>query len=239
MQLLDLTLDTPAENLALDEALLEEAEASTAPRELLRLWESPQLAVVIGRSSRIDVEARRDECARRNIPILRRSSGGAAVVIGPGCLMYAVVLSYQLHPELAQLDEAHRYVLGRVAEGVRRVVPGVEVQGISDLVWQGRKFSGNSLRCKRSHFLYHGTLLYDFRLEQVERLLGVPPRQPDYRQGRPHEEFVTNLPAAGEALRAGIAAAWQAWPASSAWPQELVERLVAERYSQASWHERL
>jgi len=153
--------------------------------------------------------------------------------------MYAVVLSYQLHPELAQLDEAHRYVLGRVAEGVRRVVPGVEVQGISDLVWQGRKFSGNSLRCKRSHFLYHGTLLYDFRLEQVERLLGVPPRQPDYRQGRPHEEFVTNLPAAGEALRAGIAAAWQAWPASSAWPQELVERLVAERYSQASWHERL
>ena len=42
MKLLDLTLETPAENLALDEALLEEAEQSTKPTEVLRLWESPR-----------------------------------------------------------------------------------------------------------------------------------------------------------------------------------------------------
>jgi len=239
MELMELTLATPAENLALDEALLEEAEGSGESRELLRIWESPEVAVVIGRSSRIDVESRRAECARLGVPVLRRASGGAAVVIGPGCLMYSVVLSYQCHPELALIDEAHRFVLGRVAEGLRRVVPGVELQGISDLVWRGRKFSGNSLRCKRSHLLYHGTLLYDFKLELVEQLLGVPPRQPDYRGGRSHKEFVANLPATADALRVELIAAWDARTTQIPWPREMVEQLVVQRYSQANWNERL
>jgi lipoate-protein ligase A len=49
MKLLDLTLPTPAENLALDEALLDAAEAGELPDEVLRLWEFPQAVVVIGR----------------------------------------------------------------------------------------------------------------------------------------------------------------------------------------------
>ena len=48
MKLLDLTLDSPAENLALDEALLEQAEAD-GPQEVLRLWEPESPLVVMGR----------------------------------------------------------------------------------------------------------------------------------------------------------------------------------------------
>ena len=82
MRYLDLTLPTAAENLALDEALLEEAEAAGGPTEMLRLWESPQPLVVVGRSSRIDAEVRVDACRASGIPILRRASGGAAIVAG-------------------------------------------------------------------------------------------------------------------------------------------------------------
>ena len=39
MLFFDLTLDAPAENLALDEALLLEGEDTPKPREVLRLWE--------------------------------------------------------------------------------------------------------------------------------------------------------------------------------------------------------
>ena len=46
MDLLELTLPTPAENLALDEALLLEAESGAG--EVLRLWEWPAPAVVLG-----------------------------------------------------------------------------------------------------------------------------------------------------------------------------------------------
>ena len=84
MTLLDLTLPTAAENLALDEALLDEAEASSAGCETLRLWEPKEPAVVIGRSSQAAIEVRLDACRELAVPVLRRASGGAAVVTGPG-----------------------------------------------------------------------------------------------------------------------------------------------------------
>ena len=58
MWFLDLTLETPAANLALDEALLEEAELGETPCELLRVWEPTSPLVVLGRSSQIQNEVR-------------------------------------------------------------------------------------------------------------------------------------------------------------------------------------
>src|SRR4051794_20177330 len=106
MRRLHLTLPTAAENVALDEALLDYADDEGSACEILRIWESPQPMVVVGRSSRVAQEINRVECAKRNIPIVRRSSGGAAIVAGPGCLMYAVVLSYQTRPELRDISQA-------------------------------------------------------------------------------------------------------------------------------------
>jgi lipoate-protein ligase A len=236
MNLLDLTLDTPAENLALDEALLEEAEASGQPTELLRLWEPRQTMVVIGRASQVNVEVNLAECQRRQIPILRRCSGGAAIVAGSGCLMYSVVLSYDLRPALRMIEQAHRCVLGVVASAVSQIVPGVEHLGSSDLTLGGRKFSGNSLRCKRDHLLYHGTLLYDFPLELIANCLGTPPRQPEYRAGRGHGSFVMNLPADAQALRNQLKQSWNITGETTDWPAEQVQQLVAQRYSQDDWN---
>ena len=74
VKLLDLTLPSAAENLALDEALLEEAEASAAAPETLRLWEPVQPAVVVGRSSQAQAEVRLDVCRKLGIPVLRRAA---------------------------------------------------------------------------------------------------------------------------------------------------------------------
>jgi lipoate-protein ligase A len=236
VKLLDLTLPTPADNLALDEALLEQAESGEGASEVLRLWESPEPIVVVGRSSCVAVEVDQQYCDRSEIPIFRRSSGGAAVVAGPGCLMYAVVLSYDHHPQLQMISQAHCYAIGMLAAAVRPLVPDASCCGTSDLAIGSRKFSGNSMRCKRTHLLYHGTLLYDFRLELISACLKQPPRQPEYRQGRPHEEFVTNLPASADQLRAALASAWNVEGCLGSWPQEQTHELVESRYSQSSWN---
>ncbi len=235
MRYLELTLPTATENLALDEALLEEAE-SAPPMETLRLWESPQPVVVIGRSSRLAAEVQVEACGALGIPILRRVSGGAAVVAGPGCLMYALVLSYQLRPHLRVLSQAHRYVLGRLATALERLTSGVVCRGTSDLVLEGRKFSGNSARCRRHHFLYHGTVLYNFPLELIDRCLRMPPRMPDYRAGRPHGGFVTNLPLKVEAIRQALVAGWDAGETCVEWPAGRTARLVAEKYERPQWN---
>ncbi len=234
MQLLECTLPTAAGNVALDEALLCEAEDAGPDAEVLRLWESPQLMVVLGRSSKAREEARLDVCRRLGAPVVRRSSGGGAILAGPGCLMYAVVLSLEKRPALRAIDQAHRFVLRRIAAALQPLcdaAPG----GTSDLVLGDRKVSGNSMRRRRTHLLYHGTLLYDLPLERVGEFLSPPPRQPAYRGGRDHASFLANLPLKAPQLRDALRRAWQADEVRAAWPTERVRRLVAQRYGNDAW----
>ncbi len=238
MQLLDLTLPTPAENLALDEALLDEAEAAAHPSETLRLWEPAAPMVVVGRSSKVAAEVQLDACRRRGIPVLRRASGGAAIVAGPGCLMYALVLSCQRRPCLRMVDHAHRLVLGALARALQSQVPEVTHQGISDLAIgpNGRKFSGNSIRMKREHLLYHGTILYDFPLGLIEECLAMPPREPAYRNHRPHGAFLANLPLPAAAIRRALIVGWAATDPCPDWPREQTVQLAAQRYTRPEWN---
>ena len=236
MHLLDLTLPTPQENLALDEALLDSAEESTEPAEVLRFWESDRPLVVLGRSSKAAEEANLEACLADGVPVLRRCSGGASIVAGPGCLMYAVVLSYERHPELRALDLAHCFVLSRLREALLPLVAGVQIRGTSDLAVGDHKFSGNSLRCKRSHLLYHGTLLYDFDFTLFGKYLGTAPRQPAYRKGRTHRQFVANIALSAAEMKQAIGVTFGVSEKLTNWPQELVRQLVKERYSAESWN---
>ena len=260
MRLLELTLPTPAENLALDEALLDEAEenfstAAGPPRETLRIWESPQPMVVLGRSSKLADEVNVAECDRRRIPVLRRPSGGATVVVGPGCLTYALLLGLESRPMLRSAAEAHRFVLERLGRELRPAIGGknsprnsangIAYRGTSDLAFgrPPRKFSGNSIRYGRGHLLYHGTVLYDFDIGLITSLLPAPPLSPQYRGGRPHDEFLANLPLAAGDVRQAVIAAWisgqtPTGDAAIDWPKARVAALVERRYGRPEWNER-
>lgn len=235
MKLLELTLATAEENLALDEALLETAERGSGPSEVLRLWESPQYVVVLGRSSQAKLEANLGACRRLGIPVLRRASGGASVLIGPGCLMYAVVLSYQLRPQLRMIEAAHQFVLAKLRAAIVPQLPEVAPSGTSDLTLNLRKFSGNSLRCRRQHLLYHGTIVYDLDISVMSECLGTPNRQPDYRADRPHEEFVANIPIDPGLLRREMARTWNADSPLHDWPRKATDQVIAQRYTQPKW----
>ena len=237
MKRLDLSLGEPASDLALDEALLEQAE-SGASGEVLRLWTLDRPAVVIGRGSKLKGEVNTAYCQSEGIPVLRRCSGGAAIVGGPGCLMYSVVLSLQLRPQLRQVDQAHRLVMTRLLAAVTVQHPGVRWQGTCDLTVSERKFSGNSLRIAREHLLYHGTILHAADLAQIDRCLATPPRQPEYRLGRRHADFITNLPVDPVKLADDIAAEFCALNAAEIWPVEITAKLKQQRYDDPAWHHR-
>lgn len=235
MKLLDLTLESPQANVALDEALLEAAEES-GQGEILRLWEPLEPMVVLGRSSRVAEEVQLEYCRANDLPIIRRSSGGGTIVTGPGCLMYALVLSFENYPEARLIDEAHRTVLDPLASALGRLNGQTKRCGISDLALADHKFSGNSLRCRRTHFLYHGTILYDFPLPLIGNALAQAPRQPEYRGGRDHDAFVTNFPAPVADIRQAIRNAWEVDGLLRDWPRERCEQLVKDKYSTAAWN---
>jgi lipoate-protein ligase A len=233
MKLLDYTLPVPAENLALDEALLVAAEEGTGG-ELLRLWELPTYAVVVGSGGSVAIDVNRAACAADNVPVLRRASGGGTVLLGPGCLCFSLVLNYDHAPRLNEIPASNRYVLGRTATALESVVPAA-VEGTSDLAVGGVKFSGNAQQRKRRFFLHHGTLLCGFDLARVAKYLNPPERQPEYRGNRPHAEFVTNLPVSVDDAKRLLVAEWRPAGDYETLPLEKMAKLVAEKYTRDEW----
>jgi lipoate-protein ligase A len=234
MQFLEETLPTLAENLALDEAILLEAENGHGG-EVLRVWEWPQPAVVLGSGCRIAEDVDEAACRSGGVPILRRSSGGGTVLLGAGCLCYSLVLSYDRSAALRDIRASYCHILGRMRDALADILPGITCAGTSDLAADGLKFSGNSQQRKRSFLLHHGTLLYNFDLDQVGRYLQMPVRQPDYRCGRPHTAFLRNLPSNRTELHRLLRAAWEAGTDAVAWSKDLVRQLTEEKYIRAEW----
>ena len=148
--------------------------------------------MILGWFGDVDLEVDERACRADRVPILRRISGGGAVVIGPGCLNYSFVFSLDRRPELRDVDRSYHLILGWVADAIG--VAGVRRAGVSDLAIGGRKIGGSAQRRGRRALLHHGTLLYAFNVNAMDRYLKVPTRQPAYRANRSHAGFVTNAP---------------------------------------------
>ena len=238
---LDADLGDVAANLALDEAILEAAHDGALEAPVVRTWMAAETTVVLGSSSRVEQEVDVDACAAAGARLVRRTSGGLTVLLGPGCLMWSVVA-----PQPAAspaIDAIHRAMLGPLAAALRAAGRPVERRGTSDLVVVGdgpdRKVSGNALRVRRGAVLYHGTLLDAFDLESVTRLLRHPPREPGYRAGRPHGEFLANLRLGSATLAAIVRRAFGATVTAADWPRARAAQLAAERFTSAEWTRRM
>jgi len=257
MKLLDLTLPTPVENLACDEALLDDCEDGHGP-EVLRFWQSNEHFVVLGYSNRITEEVNVTACREQGIPILRRCSGGGTVLQGPGCLNYSLIQRIDSAPALQTVTGTNRFVMERnrialatlltdlarrqespspqsriqyPASGIQHPGSTISIQGHTDLTIDGRKFSGNAQRRKRRAVLFHGSFLLHFDVSMIERLLRAPSKQPDYRQSRSHGEFLMNLNIAADALKAALRQTWKAGERMESHPEEQIRKLVAKKYS--------
>ena len=228
-----------AEHLAFDDALIDAADRNPDASESLRFWMADRPAVVIGRSSPLAREVQMGFCRENHIPVYRRITGGQSVVILPGCLMYSVLLSYRLRPELRMIDQAHRFVIGQNRQALAAIGVDCELSGTSDLTIDGRKFSGNSLRCKRHWMLYHGTFLIDADLAIISQCLKSPVRQPDYRSQRSHADFLTQIKTSAASMRTALQTVWDARELQSDLPLAATKRLAVEKYASADWLHRV
>ena len=238
MKLLDLTLPSPAENLACDEALLDAAESGEGG-EVLRFWESPQPFVVVGYANKVAAEVNVAACQSRKIPILRRCSGGGTVVQGPGCLNYALVLRIDPAGLTRSISTANQFIMERNCTALESAIgnrqSAIQIQGYTDLTLAGLKFSGNSQRRRRQFLLFHGTFLLRFDLPLVNQLLLMPSLQPAYRESRPHDEFLTNLNCPAKAVKSALCQAWNATGDAIPTPPTNLRALV-EKYSSSDWN---
>jgi len=234
MHYMDLALPTAAENLACDEALLDFCEG-TGAGEILRVWESSEYFVVVGYANKVDLEVNLEACQSRQIPILRRCSGGGTVVQGPGCLNYSLVLRIATNDSLQTVTQTNSFVMGRHRDIFENDSGNrVKIEGHTDLAVGGVKFSGNAQRRRKDYLLFHGVFLLDFDLELIEELLKMPSKQPDYREHRTHKKFLMNLKWTVAKMKERLRESWDASSISeNKW--EIPEALVA-KYRSKEWN---
>jgi lipoate-protein ligase A len=238
MKYLDLTFTEPARNLACDEALLTCFETERRATSLLRIWQPENYFVVLGHSNKLRAEVDVDQCHKAGVAVARRISGGGAVMQGPGCLNYALILNTELL-SLPSIGDTFNFVLERHRQMVEKIKGAeVRIDGVSDLTIAGRKFSGNSQYRKRTHALVHGTFLLTFDLSLIERCLLMPKRQPEYRHNRAHGEFIANIQLDSMTLRHGLIDAWNATEPFASLPSTIIDELAVGRYGQLVWTEK-
>ncbi len=181
-------------NMAVDEALLEAARTRGAPPDAgevrLRLygWDGPWLS--LGRRQRLDAR-RAAACAQAGVGVVRRASGGGAVLHGAD-LTYAIAAPVELFP--AGLRASYELlagvlvdVLGRLGADVsRQPTPAPAASGVGfdcfaeragdEIHIAGRKLVGSAQRRTGGGLLQHGSIRLSPDPPEVARSAGVDPR---------------------------------------------------------------
>jgi len=238
MRVVDLSLQTPEMNLALDEALLDAAEEGHGGATL-RFWESPTPFVVLGVGQVLAEEVDAAACAVDGVPVLRRCTAGGCVLQGPGSLNYSLVFVLEETPEVRTLKGSYCHILHALSDAFAARGLAVVHEGVSDLVYGGRKVSGNAQRRRRRAILHHGSLLYAADFAAMARYLREPMDRPEYRGARTHAEFVGVLPLGvdglKEVVREAFGAASEGCSPPGDWPLAHAEALAREKYLDREW----
>lgn len=180
---------TVADQIARDLAMFSRVEDGAPAAG--RTWTVQEHAVVVGRGTRVECEVDIEYCRSRGMKIVRRPSGGGAVVVGPGTLQWALALPYDLAPELESISEAKKW-------SNELVIAALDIDRLcahesGDIVLGDRKAGGLALKRGRRAVLVHGTVLCTADLDMIASALIHPPREPTYRRGRSHRCFLVNL----------------------------------------------
>jgi lipoate-protein ligase A len=160
-----------------------------------------RVMVVIGKGSDAGREVNGAAVLEDRVPVLRRGTGGCSVVLSPE--MAAV--SFALYgAEQKKSTDYFRDFNRVIMDALERLgVSGLEHRGISDITLGGRKIAGTAIYRNRELVFYHAIVNLRGDTGLMERYLTMPPREPEYRAGRSHRDFVTSLAAAGFPVDAG------------------------------------
>lgn len=166
---------------------------------VFELWESPVPVVVLGSSQKPENEVHLHLCNHDGVTVVKRRGGGGAVVLTTGvlCITLAFHSTTSISPYY-YFKKINAFIIDTLERHF--LIDGLNVAGISDIAIGEQKILGCSMFKSRQNFLYQGSLLVNPDLPNIYKYLKHPSKEPDYRKGRSHEQFLTSLEKAGYPL---------------------------------------
>lgn len=164
---------SPRMNLALDEVLTTRVgDGRRAPT--LRLWEWDESAVVIGSFQSYRNEVDPEGAARHGFDVVRRISGGGAMMMGAGSIVtYSLYVPASLVAGMTFAD-SYAFLDDWVLQALRSIGVDATYQPLNDITSPQGKIGGAAQkRLANGGVLHHATLSYDMDGQVMTEVLRI------------------------------------------------------------------
>ncbi|MBM4340533.1 MAG: DUF116 domain-containing protein [Deltaproteobacteria bacterium] len=172
-RLLDTGARSAAENMALDEVLLEQKACEKTPHTL-RFLQFSNPSVLVGHHQSVEEEVRLSYCQEKKIEINRRLTGGGSIYWGRAELGWEIYISKTDSRIPSRIEDLYRKMGEASANGLQRLGLRAYFRPRNDVEVSGRKISGTGGTELSGAILFQGTLLVDFDVDEMLRALRIP-----------------------------------------------------------------
>jgi lipoate-protein ligase A len=184
IRVLETGYNPAALNMALDEAVME--NIGDVPVLRIYGWRPP--AVSIGYFQSIKEEVELEKCSQLGIDIVRRSTGGGAV-LHESELTYSFITKQ--YPQ--DIMDSYRWICDAVVMSINRLGFNALFVPLNDIIVNGKKVSGNAQTRKNGVLLQHGTILLSVDVDKMFSVLKVPSEKLKDKIIKDVKERVTGL----------------------------------------------
>lgn len=171
-----------------DEALL---KSPNIPDVLV--WQPDDVYLVLGRSNTAEHSIHLERAQADGVVVLKRPSGGETVLLTPATLVIACTCRLHAFAKPSQFFAwCNRVVISCLQSyGIEHL----SQKGISDVSFGEQKLLGSAMFKAPDRLFYHAVLNVSELPGTIAWYISHPSREPDYRKGRPHTDFITSLSA--------------------------------------------
>lgn len=186
MQFMDYEIKTGEENMQIDSDLLDDAIEKQLKEPVFRLYGWSPACVSLGRNQR-DEFLDSEFLKKNGIDVVRRLTGGRAL-LHDNEITYSFIcpVSYLEHGEhvVSSYKEICKIFIDKFSQiGIdidfgtqKQVKTGFDycmlVSTGADLCYKGKKLIGSAQCRKQGYILQHGSILYDYDRELLEKIFG-------------------------------------------------------------------
>ena len=172
-RLLDTPPMTAAENMAMDEALLELKGQGEGPDTLRFLQFSPT-AVLVGFHQAVSEEIHVSYCRENGIEINRRITGGGAILLDENQLGWELFCDKSYFNSTIPNMGLFKTLCKPVIKALDLLKINALFRPRNDIEINGRKISGTGGTESDDAFMFQGSMLIDFDVETMLRALQIP-----------------------------------------------------------------